>query len=59
MKSIGLRMISTSACNSQHFKLLIAGGGTGGASTAHKFANKLGKEIAVIEPADVCFVLYY
>ena len=52
--------MSTSALlRGQHFKLIIAGGGTGGASTAHNFVNNLGKdEVAVIEPSDVCLMYF-
>lgn len=41
----------------KHYKLLIAGGGTGGIATAAKFKSTLKPgEMAIIEPSNVSFV---
>ena len=59
MKLISSRMISfSSSFKDKHFKLIITGGGTSGASTAHNFVEKLGKDqIAIIEPSEVLIIL--
>lgn len=54
MSFSSIRFITTSPVHgSNHYKLLILGGGTGGISVAAKFRSKFGKnDIAVIEPSD-------
>ncbi|KAB7500527.1 Sulfide:quinone oxidoreductase, mitochondrial [Armadillidium nasatum] len=44
---------SVCAKNNKSYKLVVVGGGTGGCSTAAKYASKLGKgRVAIIDPAD-------
>ena len=46
--------ISSARLEEKSYKLVIVGGGTGGAATANKFSRKLGKDaVAVLEPHDV------
>lgn len=52
---LGSRYFSSSAINNKNYscKLLVLGGGSGGCSTAAKFASKLGKnEVIIVEPND-------
>lgn len=52
---LGSRLFSSSAVNNTNYscKVLVVGGGSGGCSTAAKFASKLGKnEVIIVEPSD-------
>lgn len=49
-----VRNYSNSTKDVKHYKLVVAGGGTGGCSVAARACKKFGKgNVAVIEPADV------
>lgn len=54
-RKLGSRYFSSCAVNNKSYscKLLVLGGGSGGCSTAAKFASKFGKnEVIIVEPSD-------
>ena len=43
---------------SESFKFVVVGGGTGGLSVASYLSRKFPKQVAVVEPAEVCNLIY-
>ena len=53
-----MRYLSSSSKSTNHYKLLICGGGAGGLSVGAKFADTMAiGKVAIVEPADV--TLFY